>query len=97
MRVMIPSGDPASLSDRLDGTEMTLQGSCEEERVHPKAGRVRTGVLLSGVEVGWPSFLLPSSLSRVGAQEWVLWLTFLWTPAVRNIDAMFKYFRRPRK
>lgn len=98
MRVTTPSGDPASFSDRLNDTEMTLQGSCEEERVHPEAGRVRTGVLLSRVEVGWPSFLLlPLSLSRVGAQQWVLWLTFLWTPAVRNIDAMFKYFRRPRK
>lgn len=43
MRVTTPSGDPASLSDRLNDTEMTLQGSCEEERVHPElagSGRV---------------------------------------------------------
>ena len=57
MRATTPSGDPASLSDRLNDTEMTLQGSCEEERVHTEAGRVRTGVLPSRVGVdGRPSF-----------------------------------------
>lgn len=51
-------------------------------------GRARSGETLDGCHCP----LFPPS-----RPAWGLWLTSLWTPAVRNVDTMFACFRRPRK
>lgn len=77
--------------DHLNDTGMALQESCSVKGcVCPRAGGAWTGLLLSGVDTGRPPFsLLPASPSPGWGEAVGLWLTFIWTPAIRNMGVMF--------